>query len=298
MSSSLRTAAATKAAKELIEMGIDRRSIGLKYLLLILGWAAINGQITEPESRLLLGRAGKLKHYASQGYLIQHDLPPGLKAAPHFPHLHYFHLSDKGMMLLLQHHPHLCEFGNMDLRQRLYLHDFIGRIEAMWRFRSCRIAGYIPECRLPELSSANHKQHDGHFIMHNGDRIGLEVEAADWKSESKLARFVAQCLNSIANNRVQRVLILTQTESAKRHYAEPFQAGKFYYPFWIKENGRWYPKQSSKTIISHELSSKVSIELIQSESEIADLIEPHPPTWLPSTEEYFEEGYFEEEDIE
>jgi len=288
MSSSPRTEMATEAAQDLIYMRVNRRLLGLKNLVYVLAWAAINGQITEPECHLLLGRAGKLNHYAKQGYFERHNLPPGLKAAPHFPHLHYFHVTDKGMLLLLQYYPHLCGYGNLEIRQRLYLHDFICRIEAMWRFKTCKIDAFIPESRLPELSSPNHKQHDGHFILRNGRKVGLEVEAADWKAGVKLDRFVAQCLNSVSNNRVQGILVLAQTASASRHYADPFKAGKYYFPEWIKHNGHWYPKQSSKTTISAELAAKVHVDVIRSQDKIFGLVDSQPISWLPSVAEYFE----------
>lgn len=276
MNTSSRTKAASTAAQALIDMHINRRDMGMKALLLALGWAAQNGLITEPESKILLGRAGMLNRYAAQGYLKQIHLPPGLKAAPHFPHQHYYHLAEKGSMLVAMRTPHLIGYGNLDLRQQTYLHDLICRIEAAWRVRTCAIAGYIPEIRLPELAAPNHKQHDGHFLLLNGDRVGLEVEAADRKSGDKLVRFVAQCINSITNNRVQQVLILAQTQAALHHYAKPFMAGQSYFPEWTKESGRWWPRLSSKTVITPGLADKVKVDLILTEKEVAAelMVEP------------------------
>jgi len=280
MKTTSRNAAASAAARHLIDMHIDRREMGMKALLLALGWAAQNGQITEPESKILLGRAGMLKRYAAQGYLKQIHLPPGLKAAPHFPHQHYYHLAEKGSMLVAMHIPHLIGCGNLDLRQQTYLHDFICRIEAAWRIRTCVIADYILEARLPELAAPNHKQHDGHFLLLNGDRVGLEVEAADQKSGDKLVRFVAQCLNSITNNRVQQVLILAQTQAALHHYAKPFMAGQSYFPEWVKESGRWWPRQSSKTVITPGLADKVKFDLILTEKEVAEKLMVEPTIFM------------------
>lgn len=289
MKTSPRTSAASAAAQDMIEMGIDRREIGFKKLLLALGWTAINGASTEPEIRILLGRAGMAKRYANQGYLIQNDLPPGLKSAPHFPHQHYYHLTEKGMLMLTKHVQHLAGYGNLELRQRLYLHDFICRIEAAWRTRLCLVEGYLPEVRLPELSSPNHKQHDGHLLLHGGGRIGLEVEAADWKSGDKLARFAAQCLNSITNNRVQRVLVLVQTEAAVRHYSKPFQTGQAYCPEWMMKSGKWSKNESSRTTITPDLAAKVSVKLITTEEEIAQLLMSEPTEFLPSALRQIEE---------
>jgi len=280
-----RTAAATKAAQFLVDLGIDRREMGLKAKLLVLGFAAQNGLITEPESKILLGRAGMLKRYSGQGYLKQFALPPGLKSAPHFPHLHYYHLTEKGMMLVSMHMPHLSRYGNLELKQRTYLHDFIVRIEAAWRIRVCEISSYIPESRLLERGEANKKRHDGHFVLLDGIRVGLEVEAADWKSGDKLAQFASQCLNSITTNQVQQVLVLVQTDKALQHYTAPFLAGQIYYPQWIKESGRWWPRKVSKTIISTELSAKVKVELIRSEWWIKDKVTLGQGYYMPIGED-------------
>lgn len=280
MKTTPRTKAASAAAQDLIDMHINRRKMGVKTLLLILGWATENGLVTEPESRILAGRPGMLKRYAEQGYLSQNRLPPGLKAAPHFPHEHYYHLTEKGSLMVAMHIPHLAGYGNLELRQRTYLHDFIGRIEAAWRIRTCGISTYIPEIRLPDLASPNQKQHDGHFVLINGDRVGLEIEAADWKSGDKLVRFAAQCLNSITNNRVQQIQILVQTETARRHYAKPFIAGQTYCPVWIKENGRWWPRQSSKAVITPELANKVKVDLILIAAEVAEKLIPEATIFL------------------
>lgn len=278
-----RTAAASAAAQELIFMGIDRRAMGLKSLLLVIRTAVLNGGlITEPESRILHGRAGMLKKYSAQGYFKQISLPPGLKAAPHFPHEHYFQLSDKGYMLLALHFPELVGYGNLELKVGMYLHDFVARIEAAWRIRTCMIHSYIAESRLPDLAAPSQKQHDGHFMLYNGDRVGLEVELSDFKTGAKLARFAAQCLNSITNNRVQGIQILVLTESNQRHYAKPFEAGQKYCAVWIKENGRWIPRQSSESVITTELAAKVKVDLILSEHAIAKKLTPEPSIWLPS----------------
>lgn len=229
-----------------------------------------------------------LKRYSKQGFLKQIDLPPGLKAAPHFPHLHYFHMTEKGALLLAMYLPHLACYGNLELRQRTYLHDFIGRVEAAWRVRICAIQSYIPEIRLPDLASANQKQHDGHYVMYGGERIGVEIEAADWKSGSKLAMFVAQCFNSIANNRVQRVMVMVQTETARRHYAKPFTAGEVYHPEWVKESGKWWPRKSSKVVISQELAAKVKVDLICSEQVVAAQLAPKPTEMLASAQRHQE----------
>lgn len=279
-----RTDAASAAAKELIFMRVNRRKLGESSLLLLTGWAALNGLTTEPEAKILLGRAGSLKKYSKQGYFKQIPLPPGLKSAPHFPHQHYYHLTEKGFMLLAMHTPELAECGNLDLRQRTYLHDFIGRIEAAYRVRFCNIQFYVPEIRLPDLASPNQKQHDGHYVLHSGERVGVEVEAADFKSSDKLARFVAQCLNSITNNRVQQIQILVQTKSARCHYAKPFMAGQTYCPVWVKENGKWYPRQSSKTVISPGLAAKVKVDLIISEKAVVEKLCHEPTIWLPSSD--------------
>lgn len=279
-----RTAAASAAAQKLIFMRVNRRKRGKNFLLLLIGWAALNGSITEPEAKILLGRAGSLKKYSKQGYFKQIPLPPGLKSAPHFPHQYYYHLTEKGLMMLVMHLPHLAEYGNLELRQRLYLHDFIGRIEAACRIRICDIQAYVPEIRLPDLASPNQKQHDGHYVLHTGKRIGVEVEAADFKTGDKLAHFAAQCFNSITNDRVQQIQILVQTESARRHYAKPFIAGQTYCPVWIKENGRWYPRQSSKIIIPPDLAAKVKVDLILSEKDVADKLLPEPTIWLPPSD--------------
>ncbi len=292
MSYSPRTAAASTAARNLIDMHVDRRAMGEKARLLALSWAAINGLITEPEASILTGRTGMLRRYAKQGYLIQNDLPPGLKSAPHFPHLHYYHLSEKGMMTVTWHLPYLMGLGNLDLRQRTYLHDFIGRIEAAWRVRNCLISGYIPEARLPDLASQAQKQHDGHFISFYGARVGLEVEAADWKSGNKLAMFAAQCLNSISNNRVQRVLILVQNQHAVVHYSKPFAVGEIYHPEWVKESGRWRPRKSSATVVSKELAAKVKVQLIRSESEIRGTLQRQPTIFLSDGEPTIKEVDF------
>lgn len=289
MNNPSRTKLASDAAKQLINMGIDRRAMGFRSLLLILGWASLNGQITEPEARILLGRAGMLKKYARQGYLKQILLPPGLKSAHHFSHLHYFHLTKKGQMLVAMYIPDLIGYGNLELRQRTYLHNFIGRIEAAWRIRICAIQGYIPEIRLPELSSVNQKQHDGHYMLFTGERIGIEIEAADWKTGTKLARFVAGCLNSITNNRVQRILILVQNETVRNHYAKPFFEGQVYFPEWVMESGKWWPRKSSRTIIPPELAKKVKVDLICAEFDVADRIRKEPTIWLDSSQERTEE---------
>lgn len=277
-----RTASASLAENQLIEMNINRREIGMKTLILILGWAASNGLITEPESKIITGRAGMLKRYSSQGYLIQIKLPPGLKGAPHFSHEHYYHLTEKGMMMVSVHLPHLSDYGNIALRQRMYLHDFIGRIEAAWRLRVCQIVGYFPEVRLPDMASPNQKQHDGNYLLFGGDRIGVEVEAFDHKSGDKLARFVSHCLNSITSNRVNGLLLLVQTESARRHYSKPFFAGEEYCPEWVKQNGRWYPRKISSTIITKELSLKVDVKLILTESQVKNEVACMPTIYLPS----------------
>lgn len=279
-----RTTAASAAAQNLIDMHIDRRAMGVKARLLVLSWAAINGLITEPESSILIGRVGILKRYTKQGFLIQIPLPPGLKGAPHFPHLHYFQMTEKGMMTVSWHLPDFAGYGNLDLRQRTYLHDFIGRIEAAWRVRNCLISSYFPEARLPDLASPNQKQHDGHYVLPDGLRIGIEVEAADWKSGDKLARFAAQCLNSITNNRVQGILILVQNQRAVAHYSKPFAAGETYHPEWIKESGRWYPRKSSATAISKELAAKVKVQMIRTELEIREILKRQPTIFLPDGE--------------
>ena len=290
MSKPSRTAAASFAANFSIEMHIDRCQMGAITMLLILRWCLENGLITEPESRILTGRAGMLKRYANQGYLIQLQLPPGLKGAPHFGHEHYYKLSEKGMMLLVMRDPDFPEYGLVELRQRTYLHDFIGRIEAAWRVRTCEIVRYVPEIRLAELSSKNKKQHDGHFLCPNGERVGVEIEAFDRKSGDKLARFAAQCMNSVTNDRVQRILILVQTETARCHYSRPFQVGREYCPEWILHKGRWYPKESSKVKISQELSDKVSIEIMLTEDQIMKILVVQPCDFL-SAPECFEENW-------
>ena len=271
-----RTAAASASAKMLIDMYVNRRDMGMITRLLILRWCSENGLITEPESKILTGRVGMLRIYAQQGYLIQMKLPPGLKGAPHFPHEHYFRLSEKGMMLLVIRDPDFPEYGLVELRQRTYLHDFICRIEAAWRVRICEIVRYVPEIRLADLASKNQKQHDGHFLCPNGERIGVEVEAFDRKSGDKLARFAAQCLNSITNDRVQRVLVLVQTKTALAHYSKPFLAGHAYCPEWILNKGRWFPNESSKVKISTVLAEKVSVQLMQTEEEVGDIVSPEP----------------------
>ena len=117
--------------------------------------------------------------------------------------------------------------------------------------------------------------------MFDGHRIGIEVEAADWKSGNKLAVFAAQCLNSIANNRVQEVLILVQNQRAIAHYSKPFAVGETYYPEWVKESGRWYSRKSSAAIISRELSAKVKVQMIRMEPEIRKMLEREPTIFLP-----------------
>lgn len=277
-----RTAAASAAAQKLISMGIDRRAMGLKSLLLVIRTVALTGQITEPESKILLGKTGMLKKFSNQGYLKQTSLPPGLKAAPHFPHEHYYQLTDMGYMLLAANFPEFPGYGNSELKVGMYLHDFVARIEAAWRIRTCMIHSYIAESRLPDLAAPSQKQHDGHFVLYGGERTGLEVELSDIKAGDKLSRFAAQCLNSITNNRVQGIQILVQTESNRCNYAKHFEAGQKYCAVWVKENGRWVPRQSSETIITPELAAKVRIDLILSEQEIAEKLRPQSPIWLPS----------------
>lgn len=96
--------------------------------------------ITEPEANILVGRPGEARRYAKQGYLSQNKLPPGLKAAHHFPHHQYFHLTEKGYLFVAQHIPHLVGYGNRDIQQRSYFHDFIARVEAAWRIHVLQLA--------------------------------------------------------------------------------------------------------------------------------------------------------------
>ena len=276
MSKPSRTAAASAGAKNLIYLNINRRELGRITLLLVLRWLAENGQMTEPESYILTGRAGMLKRYANQGYLVQYSLPPGLKGAPHFSHEHYYHLAEKGLMLIAMQLPDLSEYGNVELRQRVYLHDFIGRIEAAWRVRTCEIDRYVPEIRLPDLCTKNQKQHDGHYICVNGERIGVEIEAFDRKSGDKLARFAAQCMNSITNDRVQKILILVQTEAARIHYAKSFEVDREYCQEWVLGSGRWHPKISSKVKVSEDLAAKISVKLLLTELKVREIVSGVP----------------------
>ena len=146
----------------------------------------------------------------------------------------------------------------------------------------CLTVSYIPEGRLPDLSYALQKQHDGHLITLNGLRVGLEVEAFDWKSGWKLEKFAAQCINSITNERVHGVLILVQNEAALKHYSKPFKAGTTYCPEWVKRSGKWLALKSSETTITPALAARVSIELIRSEAEIKNSLTPPPSIWMPS----------------
>lgn len=277
-----KTAAACSVVHDLLEQGFDRQAHGIKRKTLVLGWAALCGLISEPESAILLGRAGELRRFAKQGYLVQVDLPPGLKGAPHFPHAHHFHLTEKGQLFVAHHVPHLSQYGNRPIQQRTYLHDFIARIEAAWRIRVLQYVGYIPEARLPDLAHQFQKQHDGHLLTFGGLRVGLEVEAADWKSGDKLARFVAQCFNSIINQRVQGVLVLVQNEAARKHYAKPFQAGQTYCSEWVKRAGKWEARQSSQTEVTPGMAAKVRVELIRTKQQIEHELIPPVPVWMPS----------------
>ncbi len=274
-----KTAAATAAVQDLLEMGIDRHALGRKKKMLILGWAALCGNVTEPESNILLGRAGELKRLTDRGYLRKIDLPPGLKASPHFPHHHYFHLTDKGMLFIAQYLPHLAGYGNRPLPRVTYLHDHIARIEAAWRVRVLHYVGYTPECRLPDLSYPLQKQHDGHLINILGQRVGMEVELGDEKTGDKLAKFAAQCLNSVTNDRVQGVLILTPTNALQKHYAGAFIAGKTYCPEWVLKANKWKPNLSSQTVITPGLARSVRVEVIRSKKEVEQLLVPHEPCW-------------------
>lgn len=274
-----KTAAATAAVHDLLEMGLDRHAFGRKKKVLILGWAALCGNVTEPESNILLGRAGEAKRLADRGYLHQVNLPIGLKASPHFPHAHSFHLTDKGMLFVAQHVPHLAGYGNRPLARLTYLHDHIARVEAAWRVRVLHYVSYIPECRLPDLSYPLQKQHDGHLINIQGQRVGLEVELGDQKTGDKLAKFAAQCLNSITNNRVQGVLVLTPTAALQKHYASAFAVGKTYCPEWVLKANKWKPNLSSETVITAELARSVRVEVIHSKKEIEHLLVPHAPSW-------------------
>ncbi len=274
-----KTAAATAAVHDLLEMGFDRHAFGRKKKMLILGWAALCGNVSEPESNILLGRGGELKRLADRGYLKRIDLPLGLKSSPHFPHLHYFHLTDKGMLFIAQYLPHLAGYGNRPLPRATYLHDHIARIEAAWRIRLLHCVSYIPECRLPDLSYPLQKQHDGHLINILGQRVGMEVELGDQKTGDKLAKFAAQCLNSITNNRVQGVLVLTPTDAIRKHYAGAFVADKTYCREWVQQANKWKPKLSSETVITPELAKKVRVEVIRSKKEIERLLTPHEPIW-------------------
>jgi hypothetical protein len=273
-----KTAAASEALSEMLEIGFDRHAYGVKKKILALGWAALCGNITEPEACILLGRAGELKRYADKGYLQQIDLPAGLKASTHFPHQHYYHLTEKGMLFVAHHVPHLACYGNRPLAKATYLHDHIARLEAAWRVRVLRYTGYIPECRLPELSYALQKQHDGHLISARGGRVGMEIELGEQKTGEKLDKFAAQCMNSITNERVEGVLVLTPTDAIQKHYAKAFAVGKTYCTEWVKQSSnKWKPKLSSQTVITPELAKKVVVGIIRSKRQIEiELIPPEP----------------------
>jgi hypothetical protein len=288
-----RTAAASAAAQDLNIMGINRRDVGIDLLNFTLAWAAVNGAITEPESKVLIGKTGALKRYADQGYLAQIELPPGLKAAPYFPHEDYFQLTEKGKMQLLMHRPEYANYGNLSLSQFMYLHDFIVRIEAAWRIHCCLIAGFLPESRFPGRCKPNRKQHDAIWITFAQKRFGVEVEAFDWKSGNKLAQFVAYCLNSITEKHIDGLYVFVQTPAALKHYAEAFKAGQSYFPEWVKENGKWYPRQASKTIITPKLASWVRVELIRSEQEIKELVAPKPTYFMDSFVKDVEAGRYD-----
>lgn len=279
VSGTKKTAAASKAVCELLEMGFDRHAYGRKKKIVGLGWTALCGNITEPESCILLGRAGELKRFADRGYLQQFNLPPGLKGAPHFPHAHYFQLTEKGMLFVAHHLPQLAGFGNRPLATSTYLHDFIARVEAVWRVHVLHYVGYIPECRLPELSYAHQKQHDGHLISAQGKRVGLEVELRDQKTGEKLDRFKARCLNSITSGRVDGVLILTPTEAMRKHYANAFAVGKTYCSEWVMQANKWKPRLSSETVITPELGRKVRVELLRTKAQIERELIPPAPVW-------------------
>lgn len=276
MKNSSKTAAASEGSRILIDLGIDRVEMGFQRLKSVLSWTAVSGIICEPESKILIGKTGMLKRYATQGYFKQILLPPGLKAAHHFPHKHYFQLTEKGILTVSHHCPELIGLGNLKLRQGTYYHDFIGRMEAAWRIKMEEIISYLPEARLPGLSAENQKQHDGHWILVDGSRVGVEIEAADWKSGNKLAMFTANCLNSITEDRVQRICILTQSESAMRHYAKPFAVGETYFAGWLKQSGKWWPRQSSRTVITRELSEKVKVGRILTKSQIDEKFDRRP----------------------
>jgi|GEM_PF-1280849 len=284
-------APATAAAHELIEMHVNRQQMGENKKILILGLAAVYGTITEPESHILLGRAGELKRFVKLGLLMQIDLPPGLKAAPHFPHMHHFQLSEKGKQFVAHHLPHLAGYANANLHQFTYLHDHIARIEAAWRIRVQQYSGYVPERCLPDLASPFQKQHDGHLITHAGERIGLEVEAADWKCGDKLSKFVAQCFNSIMNERVRGVIVLVQNQTALEHYAKPFEAGREYHQVWVKESNKWVRKESSRTVITPELAARVTVDLIRTKQQILQEVEAPESVWMPSAELQAQEDF-------
>jgi hypothetical protein len=275
-------AAAAACSKEQIDMHINRRQLGEDKKLFILGTCAQNGLITEPESEILTGQSGYLNHLAKLGFLIKIDLPAGLKSAPHFPHLHYYQLTEKGYLFVSVHKPYMAGYRNQSLHQRTYLHDFIARIEAAWRIRLLLIAGYIPEIGLSVLRSSFQKIHDGHFVLHSGAQIGLEVEAQDCKSGDKLARFASQIFNSIENKRVDGVLILVQNDAAKNHYSKPFESGQEYFSEWVMQSGKWVPRQSSLVEISPELAAKVKVVLIRTKAQIKAAMAKPEPIWMPS----------------
>ncbi len=282
---SQQTAAASYELRLLMGLGFDRKVHGLRKLILILGWAGLNGNVTEPEACILLGRPGELRDYARQGYLQQFDLPIGLKSAPYFPHQHYFQLTTKGMMFVQRFLPHLAGYGNVPLSNKFYLHDHVARIEAAWRIRTLNCVSYMPECRLSQPAYEFQKRHDGILYTPLERPIGLELELEEWKSGNRFAMFVARCLNSITNDRVYYVLILVQGEAKRDHYAAPFQAGKTYCPEWVKRSGRWEARKSSETVITSELAARVRVDTILSKRDVEFMVRPRDPVWSNVAEE-------------
>lgn len=257
-----RTHEATRARRLQIELlqeqGRTTRDIGHERLCSLLFWAVTCGTVTEPESRILTGKRGLLKRFAGQGWFTQKPMPAGLIVSLEFPHQHYFLPTSAGLEFFYQRVPDYMQYILRGVGQH-YAHEYVGRIEAAWRFKSGLIDGFAPEFRLSAQNLDGWKHYDALWTHPDGKTTGVEVENFDHKTGNKLARFVSMIVNDLIDKTISAACIIVPSETQKKYYAAAFSEGASYYREWIFEQRKWWPVIKSQTQIDAVLAQQIEV---------------------------------------
>ena len=254
--------------------GSSPREIAKQREIAICVWLLRNGFAIELVISILFGTSKNdyCKRMVERGLLRATSIPPGWPINRDYYAKDYFTLSDAGLALALQYETELSSYPEIDplkVRSSKFFHSILFQVETAWRLQKGGIAGYKSERMLPS-GGKGEKIPDGAWLrIKTTDKWHLiEIENHDRKEAEKLGKFTTGILNHLTDENYEGAGIITHTDALIKHYQTAFLANAEYYKEWVEEKKRWYPKQSTKTVISKELAKRVTVIKFSSPSDI------------------------------